>query len=78
MSNKADIAIQFLASDSSSSKQNARDKAQVALDEYTRLLDTLFKAGLVAAGHPGNAKGELLVLVSCPWGKLAELVEQER
>lgn len=75
---KADLAIQFQASYGSLSKADARNKAQVALNEYNALLGTLQSAGLLAAGKKGNANGELLILVSCSWNKLKVLVERER
>lgn len=75
---KADVVIQFVLSTSSLSKQGAHEIAQEALQEYTGLLKTLEAAGLTAAGKPGNSSGEILVLVSCPWGLLTNLVERER
>lgn len=75
---KADLAIQFLASSGSLSKTDARNKAQVALNEYNALLGTLQNAGLMAAGKKGNTNGEVLIIVSCPWDKLKVLVEHER
>lgn len=73
---KADLVIQFIAP--VSSKTDGREKAAEALKEYSGLLATLHNAGLLAAGKEGNEAGELLVLVSCPWEKLTELVEAER
>ncbi|KAG8752533.1 hypothetical protein FRC14_006957 [Serendipita sp. 396] len=75
---KSDLVVQFVASTASVSKQDARNKAQAALDEYNELLNTLHNAGLLAAGKPGNTTGEILVVVSCPWDKLRELIETER
>jgi hypothetical protein len=75
---KADLVIQFVASTNSASKQDARNKAQTALTEYNALLETFQNASLLAAGKLGNSKGEILVLVFCPWEKLRELIEQER
>jgi hypothetical protein len=75
---KADLAIQFQAGSGSVSKTDARNKAQAALNEYNSLLGVLQSAGLLAAGKKGNANGEILILVSCPWNKLKVLVEHER
>ena len=60
------------------SRQDRRDKAQALLDEYQSILNTLQNAGLKAAGKPGNAKTEVMVLISCPLQKLYELVEREK
>lgn len=75
---KADIVIQFVASTGSASKQDARNKAQAALNEYNQLLTTLQTAGLSAAGKQGNTSGEILVIVACSWERLVGLIEQER
>jgi anoctamin-10 len=75
---KADLVIQFTASPTSGSKSDARAKALAALNEYTELLSTLQVAGLLAAGKQGNTPEEILVIISCPWDKLKELVEHER
>ncbi|PVF99896.1 DUF590-domain-containing protein [Serendipita vermifera] len=75
---KADLVIQFTAPSISNSKGDVRAKALAALNEYTELLSTLQVAGLLAAGKQGNTPEEILVIVSCPWDKLKELVEHER
>jgi hypothetical protein len=75
---KADLVIQFEATADKASKEDARNKASQALNEYNELLATLHSAGFLAAGKQGNMDGEILVIVSCPWEKLTVLVEAER
>ncbi|CAG7851734.1 Uncharacterized protein C691.05c [Serendipita indica DSM 11827] len=78
MSQKADLVIQFVATTASKSKDDKRNKAQSALNEYNELLNTLHNAGLLAAGKQGSTNREILIVVSCPWDKLRELIETER
>ena len=74
---QADLVVLFDC-DIHLSKQDRRDKAHAALQEYQSILDTLHNAGLAAAGKPGNTKAEIMVLISCPLRKLYELVEREK
>lgn len=74
---QADLIVLFDC-DVHLSKQDRRDKAKAALQEYQSVLDTLHNAGLAAAGKPGNTKTEIMVLISCPLRKLYELVEREK
>ena len=73
-----DLAFVFQAKTSLVPKQQAREEAQTAAAEYSRLLDTLRNAGLKAVGKKGDGKDEIIVLVSCPWPRLVQLVERER
>lgn len=75
---KADLVIQFVTPVDKAAKQDVRNEASQALNEYNELLATLQKAGLQAAGKQGNTDGEILVIVSCSWEKLRALVEAER
>lgn len=60
------------------SKQKARQDAQDAEDQYTRLLTTLRNAGLRAVGRRGEHQGQLILLVSCSVQKLRYLLHCER
>jgi hypothetical protein len=59
-------------------KQKARQDAQDAEDQYTRLLTTLRKAGLYAVGRQGEHQGQLILLVSCSSHQLRQLLQRER
>jgi hypothetical protein len=60
------------------SKQRARQDAQDAEDQYTRLLTALRNAGLYAVGRRGEHQGQLILLVSCSVHQLRELLRRER
>jgi hypothetical protein len=60
------------------SKQRARQDAQDAEDQYTRLLTTLRNAGLYAVGRRGEHQGQLILLVSCSGHQLRRLLQRER
>lgn len=59
-------------------KALARQNAQQASEQYTRLLSTLRKGGLRAVGKRGERAGQLLVLVACPPVVLKRLAQRER
>jgi len=75
-----DIVVVFRASIPSIhiSKQKARQEAQEAEDQYSRLLDLLRKSGLYAVGRRGEHQGQLIVLVSCSGHQLGLLLQRER
>src|SRR5712691_10258341 len=60
------------------SKQKARQEAQEAEDQYSRLLDLLRKSGLYAVGRRGEHQGQLIVLVSYSGHQLGLLLQRER
>src|ERR1700677_2576778 len=60
------------------SKQRARQDAQDAEDQYTRLLTMLRHAGLYAVGRRGEHQGHLILLVSCSGDQLRQLLQRER
>jgi hypothetical protein len=59
------------------SKQKAKQDAQDAEDQYTRLLTTLRNAGLYAVGRRGEHQGQLILLVSCSDHQLRQLLQRE-
>jgi hypothetical protein len=75
-----DIILIFKAAVASThiSKQKARQEAQDAEDQYSRLLDSLKSAGLYAVGRRGEHQGQLIVFVSCPSHQLHLLLQRER
>lgn len=77
-----DLVVVFKAASPSPSphfsKQKARQDAQDAEDQYTRLLTTLRKAGLYAVGRRGEHQGQLILLVSCSGHRLRQLLQRER
>lgn len=75
---KVDIILVFRASQPSASKQDTRKDAAEAETEYTRLLDTIRRAGLRASGKRGQKNGQVLVFIWAPADKLARLVKRER
>lgn len=78
MAPNVDLVIVFKTSTVSLSKQQTRDDAARAGQQYKKLLDTLNKAGLRAVGRRGETQGQLLVLLSCTQAVLARLVHRER
>ncbi|KAI0076569.1 DUF590-domain-containing protein [Panus rudis PR-1116 ss-1] len=79
MAPSVDLVVVFRASVGKTySKAQARQNAQQAEQQYTRLLDTLKKGGLRAVGKRGEREGQLLVLVSCPEPVLNRLARRER
>ncbi len=74
-----DVVIVFRATNKYSfSKQQTREEAKKAEQQYLRLIDTLTYAGLKAVGRRGESLGQLLVLVACPQNHLESLVRRER
>jgi anoctamin-10 len=73
-----DLVIVFRTNAISLSKQQTRDDALEAEQQYNMLLQTLTKAGLRAVGRRGETQGHLLVLLSCPQRLLATLILRER
>ena len=80
MRHDIDLVVVFRAGSSSThiSKQKARQEAQEAEDQYSRLLETLRNAGLYAVGRRGEHQGQLIVLVSCSGHQLHQLLQRER
>lgn len=60
------------------SKQQTRDETREAEQQYTRLIDTLTRAGLKAVGKKGGPAGQLLILVTWTEELLDDLVKRER
>lgn len=74
-----DLVIVFRAtSKHTHSKQQTRDEAKKAEQQYVRLMDTLTYAGLKAVGRRGESLGQLLVFVTCPQKHLENLIKRER
>jgi hypothetical protein len=74
-----DLIITFRTSKkTSSSKQQTREDARKAEQEYKRLTETLRYAGLKSVGRRGESLGHLLVFVICPSVLVEELVKRER
>jgi len=74
-----DLVITFRATKATSlSKQQTREDARKAEQQYKRLIDSLTYAGLKAVGRRGEALGHLLVFVTCPQKHIEELVKRER
>ena len=82
MPSHIDLVLVFKAASPSTahhfSKQRARQEAQDAEDQYTRLLTTLRNAGLLAVGRRGEHQGQLILLVSCSAHQLRQLLQRER
>ncbi|KAI0060668.1 DUF590-domain-containing protein [Artomyces pyxidatus] len=73
-----DLVIVFRASSKTFSKQQAREDAQHAEQEYSRLVDTLHRAGIMAVGRRGERQGQLILLLRCSDRQLQHLVYRER
>ncbi|KAF9564904.1 DUF590-domain-containing protein [Agrocybe pediades] len=74
-----DLVITFRATkNGASSKQQLREDARKAEQQYKRLIETLTYAGLKAVGRRGESLGHLLVFVVCPEEHVKELVKRER
>ncbi|KAF8159945.1 calcium-activated chloride channel-domain-containing protein [Crassisporium funariophilum] len=74
-----DLVITFRATKKTSlSKQQTREDARKAEQQYKRLIETLTYAGLKAVGRRGESLGHLLVFVTCPPKHVEELVRRER
>lgn len=74
-----DLVICFRTAKSASlSKQQTREEARKAEQQYKRLIQTLTYAGLKAVGRRGESLGHLLVFVVCPQEHVRELVKRER
>ena len=77
-----DLVLVFRAVSPSSaphfSKQRAKQEAQDAEDQYSRLLTTLRNAGLYAVGRRGEHQGQLILLVSSSAHQLRQLLQRER
>lgn len=77
-----DLVLVFRAVSPSSaphfSKQRAKQEAQDAEDQYSRLLTTLRNAGLYAVGRRGEHQGQLIILVSSSAHQLRQLLQRER
>ncbi|KAG1720303.1 calcium-activated chloride channel-domain-containing protein, partial [Suillus lakei] len=70
-----DVVIVFRAiqKGASFSKDRVRQNAVKAEKQYSKLIDTLTRAGLKAVGRRGESQGQLLVMVTCPQNVLANL-----
>ncbi|KAH9992718.1 calcium-activated chloride channel-domain-containing protein [Russula compacta] len=77
MRHDIDLVVVFRTGSPSThiSKQKARQEAQEAEDQYSRLLETLRNAGLYAVGRRGEHQGQLIVLVSCSGHQLHQLLQ---
>ncbi|KAG2153495.1 calcium-activated chloride channel-domain-containing protein [Suillus bovinus] len=75
-----DVVIVFCAiqKGASFSKEQVRQNAVKAEKQYSKLINTLTRAGLKAVGRRGESQGQLLVLVTCPQNVLANLIHCER
>lgn len=75
-----DIVIVFHAirKGASFSKEQVRKNAVKAEKQYSKLINTLTRAGLKAVGRRGESEGQLLVMVTCPQNVLANLIHCER
>ncbi|KAG2053751.1 DUF590-domain-containing protein [Suillus hirtellus] len=76
-----DIVIVFCAirkKAASFSKEQVRQNAVKAERQYSKLINTLTRAGLKAVGRRGESQGQLLVMVTCPQNVLAKLIHCER
>ena len=74
-----DLVISFRATKPTSlSKQQTREDARKAEQQYKRLIETLTYAGLKAVGRRGESLGHLLIFVTCPPKLVEELVRRER
>lgn len=77
-SSPVDLVLIFTASSRPLSKQQASEDVQSAVEEYTRLINTLTHAGLKATGRRSEKPGQLMILVWTPPRKLAQLFETQR
>lgn len=77
MTPKVDLVIVFKTTLTSLSKHKTREDAFKVEHQYSKLLETLTKAGLRAVGRRGEEQG-LLILLSCPKNLLTSLVHRER
>ncbi|TFY71282.1 hypothetical protein EVG20_g1738, partial [Dentipellis fragilis] len=73
-----DLVVVFKASIKTFSRSQAREDAQHAEAQYTRLIDLLHKSGLQAVGRRGERQGQLLVLLRCSCQQLLRLIQRER
>jgi hypothetical protein len=75
---RVDLVVVFRAVNKPQSKQQALQDARKAEEQYSRLLEALKGSGLRVVGRRGETQGHLLVFVSCPLEKLANLIRIER
>jgi anoctamin-10 len=77
---RVDVVIVFRAipKGANFSKDEVRQNAVKAEKQYSKLIETLTRAGLKAVGRRGESQGQILVLVTCPQNMLANLVYYER
>ena len=74
-----DLVIAFRTTRNVSlSKQQTREEARKAEQQYNRLLSSLSYAGLKAVGRRGKQLGHILVFVACPPKLVGDLVKRER
>jgi anoctamin-10 len=73
-----DLVLTFEGTSRPVTKQQACEDVQSAMEEYTRLINTLTNAGLKATGRRGEKQGQLMVLIWTPPRKLAQLFETQR
>ncbi|KIY63984.1 DUF590-domain-containing protein [Cylindrobasidium torrendii FP15055 ss-10] len=74
-----DVVITFKASPKVTlSKQQIKEDAAKAEQQYNRLLSTLNYAGLRAVARRGESLGHLLIFVHCPDNLLKNLARRER
>jgi anoctamin-10 len=79
MAPQTDLVITFRASPKARlSKQQLREDARKAEQQYKRLIETLTYGGLKAVGRRGDSLGHLLIFISCPKVNLSGLVKRER
>ncbi|KAL0955278.1 hypothetical protein HGRIS_004168 [Hohenbuehelia grisea] len=78
MTSEVDVVISFRAFPRHSlSKQQTREEARKAEQQYSRLIDTLTYSGLRAVGRRGETLGHILVFVTCPDKTLKTLRARE-
>ena len=73
-----DLVLTFKGTSHPHSKKQASEEVQSAVEEYTRLINTLTSAGLKATGRRGSGQGQLMIIIWTPPRKLAQLFEKQR
>ncbi|KAG1817721.1 calcium-activated chloride channel-domain-containing protein [Suillus subaureus] len=72
------IVFRAIQKGASFSKEQVRQNAVKAEKQYSKLINTLTRAGLKAVGRRGESQGQLLVMVTCPQKVLSNLIHCER
>jgi anoctamin-10 len=73
-----DLVLTFKGTSHPLSKHKASKDIQSAVEEYTRLINTLTNAGLKATGRRGEGYDQLMVLIWAPPRKIAQLFAKQR